>query len=217
MTTSQPTRIDLIEAADPNDLVVRARGGCEDSYAELTRRYFPRLVQLILPRMTHSNHMDAEDIAQESLARAFQKLDAFDPHYRFSTWLYTIAIRLSVDHNRGTRRRLTMLETHRSLFEANARPTASLAVEYERRETTDSIWRLARAALGEPCYTAMWLRFAEDLSVAEIARVMRKTKVGVRVLLHRARIKMLKVIITEDAIRSQTTFRQPSEISGEAG
>ena len=119
MTNLQPTPIDQIEDADPNDLVVRARGGCEESYAELVRRYFPRLVQLILPRVTRSNHMDAEDIAQESLTRAFQKLDTFDPRYRFSTWLYTIAIRIAMDHNRGTRRRLTILETHRSLFEAS--------------------------------------------------------------------------------------------------
>ena len=217
MTNLQPTPIDQIEDADPNDLVVRARGGCEESYAELVRRYFPRLVQLILPRVTRSNHMDAEDIAQESLARAFQKLDTFDPRYRFSTWLYTIAIRIATDHNRGTRRRLTILEAQRSLFEASPMMTASSTAEYERRETADSLWRVARAALNEPHYTSIWLRFAEDLSVAEIAHLMRKTKVGVRVLLHRARIKMLKVMNTEDTIRSQTTFRQPREISGEAG
>ena len=217
MTNLQPTPIDQIEDADPNDLVVRARGGCEESYAELVRRYFPRLVQLILPRVTRSNHMDAEDIAQESLARAFQKLDTFDPRYRFSTWLYTIAIRIATDHNRGTRRRLTILEAQRSLFEASPMMTASSTAEYERRETADSLWRVARAALNEPHYTAIWLRFAEDLSVAEIAHLMRKTKGGVRVLLHRARIKMLKVMNTEDTLRSQTTYRQPREISGEAG
>jgi RNA polymerase sigma-70 factor (ECF subfamily) len=200
MTTLQPTRSDLIEDADPNDLVVRARGGCEESYGELARRFFPRLVQLILPRVSGSNHMDAEDIAQESLARAFQKLDAFDPQYRFSTWLYTIAVRLAMDHNRGTRRRLTLLETHRSLFELRENTEMSSVAEYECRESVDAIWRIARTTLGEPHYTAMWLRFAEDLSVEEIARVMRKTKVGVRVLLHRARNKMLKVMNTEVAV-----------------
>jgi len=201
MSTLQPTRIDQIEEADPNDLVVRARGGCEESYAELARRFFPRLVQLVLPRISGSNHMDAEDIAQESLARAFQKLDAFDPKYRFSTWLYTIATRLAMDHNRGKRRRLTLLETHRSLFDLGGHTHVSLAAEYECREAVDAIWRVARTALGEPHYTAMWLRFAEDLSVAEIARVMRKTKVGVRVLLHRARSKMLNAMNREDAIQ----------------
>ncbi len=202
MNILQTTRIDRIEEADPNDLVVRARSGCEESYAELARRYFPRLVQLLLARIAGSNHMDAEDIAQESLARAFQKLDAFNPKYRFSTWLYTIAIRLAMDHNRGTRRRLTLLETHRSLIDLQGRSQVTSVVEFECRESVDAIWRIARTALAEPYYTAMWLRFAEDLSVEEVARVMRKTKVGVRVLLHRARNKMLSAMITEDAGQS---------------
>ena len=215
ITTLQPARIDLIEDADPNDLVVRARSGCEESYAELARRYFPRLIQLVLPRISGSNHMDAEDIAQESLARAFQKLDSFDPKYRFSTWLYTIAIRLATDHNRGTRRRLTLLETHRSLFDVRGSSAVFSAAEYECGETVDEIWRVARSTLAGPYYTVMWLRFAEDLSIEEIARVMRKTKVGVRVLLHRARTKMLHVMNTEDAIQSQKKPSQPKKLLGE--
>jgi RNA polymerase sigma-70 factor (ECF subfamily) len=215
MATLQPARIDLSEDADPNDLVVRAQGGCEASFAELARRYYPRLVQLVLPRIPGSSHMDAEDIAQESLARAFLKLDAFDPRYRFSTWLYTIAIRIATDHNRGVRRRLALLETHRTLFELRSSTSASSAAECEQREVTDRIWQVARASLGEPLYTAMWLRFAEDLSVAEIASVMRKTKVGVRVLLHRARTKMLKVMNTEDE-NSRRDLGQPLRIQRDA-
>jgi RNA polymerase sigma-70 factor, ECF subfamily len=202
MTILQPTRIDQSNDADPNDLVVRARDGNEEAFAELARQFFPRLVQLVLPRISRKNHMDAEDIAQESLARAFQKLDSFDPQYRFSTWLYTIALRLAMDHNRGTRRRLTLLETHRSLFEVRENSQAQSTAQFESREAADNIWRIARGTLSEPHYTAMWLRFAEDLSVDEIARVMRKTKVGVRVLLHRARTKMLNAMNMEDAIQS---------------
>ncbi len=202
MTTLQPTRTDQLQDADPNDLVVRARGGCEESFTELTRRYFPRLVQLIRPRISGSNYMDAEDIAQESLARAFQKLDGFDPKYRFSTWLYTIAVRLAMDHNRGTRRRLNLLETHRSISAIRTNSQVSLATTLEHRDAADAVWEIARSALAEPYYTAMWLRFAEDLSVEEIAKVMRKTKVGVRVLLHRARTKMLSVLNTEESLKS---------------
>jgi RNA polymerase sigma-70 factor, ECF subfamily len=210
MNILQPTRIDPTEDIDPNDLVVSARAGCEESYAELARRFFPRLVQLISPRISGKNHMDAEDIAQEALARAFLKLADFDPQYRFSTWLYTIAIRLAMDHNRGTRRRLALLDTHRSLFELRENSQARVASQYDYRESADKIWLVARSVLSESQYTAMWLRFAEDLSVEEIARVMRKTKVGVRVLLHRARSKMLTAMNMEDS-------SQPNNAPGEAG
>lgn len=195
--------IDPLEDVDPNDLIDRAREGCQACYNELARRFFPRIVHLVLPRIVGCNHMDAEDIAQESLARAFLKLDAFDPRYRFSTWLYTIAIRIAADHNRGVRRRLTLLETHRSLLAVQVEAVNTSASDYDRRETVESIWQVARENLPEPYYTAMWLRFAEDLSVEEISRVMRKTKVGVRVLLHRARVKMLQKIELKNELELQ--------------
>ncbi|HRC87640.1 MAG TPA: sigma-70 family RNA polymerase sigma factor, partial [Thermoanaerobaculia bacterium] len=36
----------------------------------------------------------AEDVAQEAFVRALQGLSRFDPQYRFSTWLFTIARRV---------------------------------------------------------------------------------------------------------------------------
>jgi len=208
MTTVQPLRCDSLVDLDPNDLVARARSGCDDSYGELARRYFPRLVQLVLPRLHSNSHMDAEDIAQESLARAFQNIESFDPRYRFSTWLFTIAIRIACDHNRGHRRRLALLQTHSTLLGMEvAKPTSSFD-RVELQESADTIWLIARRTLGDSHYTAMWLRFAEDLAVEEIARVMRKTQVGVRVLLHRARLKMLKEMHKEEARRSPGNYKE---------
>ena len=199
MDSLQPMCVDSSPNEDQNDLAGRARNGCGDAYTELAQRYFPRLIQLVLPRIRGS-HMDAEDIAQESLARAFQNLDHFDPRYRFSTWLYTIAIRIAADHNRGRRRRMSLLEAHRTLIELSQTVGNSSTAECESREDAQSVWRTAHAVLPEAYYTAMWLRFAEDLSVEEIAIVMRKTKVGVRVTLHRARVKLLKELNKHEAI-----------------
>src|SRR5580765_3872346 len=86
-------------AIEPNELVRRALGGCADACTELSRRFRPRLLNL-LRNQFGSQYSDAEDIVQEALARAFRQLDRFDPRYRFSTWLYTIAIRLAHDEAR---------------------------------------------------------------------------------------------------------------------
>ncbi len=142
--------------------------------------------------------MDAEDVAQESLARAFENLNRFDSRFRFSTWLYTIALRIAADHNRGSRRRSALIATHREQVVQRQSPE-NLSTSVENSDTADAIWQTARSVLTEAHFTALWLRFAEDLSVEEIAQVMRKTKVGVRVLLHRARLRMLKAMDMEDA------------------
>jgi len=39
----------------------------------------------------------AEDIVQEAFVRALTNLDRFDPRFRFSTWLFTIAKRLYIN------------------------------------------------------------------------------------------------------------------------
>lgn len=52
-----------------------------------------RSLYLYLLRFTGRVDM-AEDIAQDAFVRALSNLDRFDPRYRFSTWLFTIAKRL---------------------------------------------------------------------------------------------------------------------------
>jgi RNA polymerase sigma-70 factor (ECF subfamily) len=191
---------------EPNELVRRAHGGCADAFAELAKRFRPRLLNLLCHQMGAA-HSDAEDIAQESLARAFQHLDRFDHRYRFSTWLYTIAIRLARDHVRSARRR----PRHVALDEAHSRSNEPEITERaQRQETIDNLWQTARGLLTDSQYTAMWLRYAEDLSPAEIAQVMRKTRIGVRVLLHRGRSKLIAEIARRGSA-NPAHGRQPEE------
>ena len=168
---------------EPNELARRALGGCADSFTELAQQFRPRLLNLLKHR-TGMALSDAEDIVQETLAKAFQHLERFDPRYRFSTWLYTIALRLAYDHSRQQRRRPVQV----SLDAAELVPCqASVSMEVERQATMDNVWMTARSILTDSQYTALWLRYAEEMSTAEVAQAMKKSHIGVRVLLHRSR------------------------------
>ena len=46
---------------------------------------------------------DAEDIAQQALLRAYERLDRHDGRRPFCVWLYRIAARIAVDHSRKSR------------------------------------------------------------------------------------------------------------------
>lgn len=48
---------------------------------------------------------DAEDVAQEALARAFQRFGSLRDRDRFRPWLVRTVWRLALDHRRGARRR----------------------------------------------------------------------------------------------------------------
>lgn len=49
--------------------------------------------------------VEAEDLVQESFARAFCRLQQFDPKYRLSTWLYRIVLNTCRDHLKSPRRK----------------------------------------------------------------------------------------------------------------
>ena len=163
---------------EPNDLARLAKTGSPSAFAELVRRYRPGLLRVLEKRL-HGHVDDAEDIAQETLTRAWQKIRSFDERYRFATWLYTIAIRLAID--KGRRRKAIYLAAD-PVDQTSLGPQA-----FDRRDDSHNLWATAHQVLSSSGYTALWLRYGEDLSVTEIAKVLGKTKVGVRVTLHRAR------------------------------
>ena len=63
-------------------------------------------------------------------------------------------------------------------------------------ERDDSIWRLARR-LKPREYEALWLHYGEDLPVEDTARVLRISTIYTKVILHRARRKLGKLIKSE--------------------
>jgi len=62
----------------------------------------------------------------------------------------------------------------------------------EHRDRVDNLWERARAVLPARQFEILWLRFAEDLSTEETARIVGLTQVHVKVLVHRARQILLK-------------------------
>ena len=191
-----------LRAVEPNELVRRAQDGCADSFTELSRRFRPRLLHLLERRM-EGGLADAEDVAQEALARAFARLEQFDARYRFSTWLYTIAIRLAADHARGRRRRLQRVVVD---MDACTQAESCRAMPTEPADEAGNVWRIAKGVLNDAQFTALWLRYGEDLSPGEVAQVMRRSRVGVRVLLHRARAR----VAAELARQGDSTEGEPT-------
>jgi RNA polymerase sigma-70 factor (ECF subfamily) len=62
--------------------------------------------------------------------------------------------------------------------------------ELARTEERSTLWSIADRVLESEPRSALWLRYAEDLSVPEIAKVMGRSSVSVRVMLFRARAKL---------------------------
>ena len=173
----------LCDATTSEELARRAGAGCADSFTALVRRHGGGVFNYLL-RMTGNPH-DAEDLTQETFLKVFRSLGRADPPVAFTAWLFTIARRTALNHFRAAR---PVDELDPETASGTPDPAALAAATEDRR----SLWALARRLVKRRQFEALWLRYAEGLSVKEIARVMRLHSIHVRVLLHRGRQQLAR-------------------------
>jgi RNA polymerase sigma-70 factor (ECF subfamily) len=165
------------------ELAREARAGSRRSFEELALRYRGRLFVYLRPRL--GSDQDAEDMVQETLLKLYRNIGSYDPAFRFSTWIYTSATRLAISSYRKKRSAAgtVRLEDVPEVPDPKARTAAATEAA--------ELWDAART-LGGNQFRALWLRYGEDLAVEEIARAMGKSRLAVRLLLHRARLNLMK-------------------------
>ncbi|MDQ4106268.1 MAG: sigma-70 family RNA polymerase sigma factor [Actinomycetota bacterium] len=166
------------EALEDNELVARTLEGDVRSYEELIRRY-ERLVGRVLYPYAR-REVSVEDLVQETFLRAYDRLETFNPDYRFKTWLMAIANNLGVD---TLRRRRETVEFDPDVHAAASQGPEARAVEADRsRSVQDAI-----LALPEAYSVPLILRYTEGMSYAEIAEALDITTSAVKSRLFRAR------------------------------
>ena len=85
---------------EDQDLVERCLAGDERACTELVDAY-ARMVGTVIWRATGQRDV-IEDLTQETFLRVFRALEYFDSRARLSTWMYTIAHNVAIDHLRRT-------------------------------------------------------------------------------------------------------------------
>ena len=86
---------------DERELVRQCLQGDQAACADLVQEY-ARMVGTVIWRAT-GDHDGIEDLAQETFLRVFRGLRYFDARSKLSTWIYTIAHRVAIDHLRRLR------------------------------------------------------------------------------------------------------------------
>ena len=83
--------------ANPTDreLVAQAKSGDAQAFGTLVRRHQRRIFRLAFHLVRTG--AEAEDVTQETFVRAYQALDRFDGRSEPFTWLYRIAVNLSLN------------------------------------------------------------------------------------------------------------------------
>jgi len=174
-------------------LIDGARNGSVDAFEQLVLCYQDQLYRFLLARA--NSRTDAEDALQEAFVAAFRHLSSYRSRYRFSTWLFTIAIR---QLGRQTKQVPVQEELDDSMICENPGPE-QLGMKDQNRQ---SLWRTAREVLSEPQFTALWLFYVEDMQLVEIGSAMRRPVSWVKVNLMRARRRLHPVLQNEHSEHS---------------
>lgn len=172
-----------IEQKTDEELAREARAGSLRSFEELALRYKRRLFVYFRPRL--GSDQDAEDLVQETFLKLYRNIHNYDPALRFSTWLYTSANRLAISFYRRKKTAAGRLSPE------VADDSADLAVRAAGETRSKGLWDAART-LSRNQYRVLWLRYGEDLTIEEIAASIGKSRLAVRLLLHRARTNLMK-------------------------
>ncbi len=173
-------------------LVEKVVAGDGEAFRQLVERY-QRPVYGLLLRMVRAPAL-AEDLAQETLIKAYRAIATFDRTRQFSSWLFKIAHNTAIDHLRKKRPPTVPLETDDG---ERLDPLALLASPESQSPEARARGRdLAEALQGalmdlRPDYReAVLLRFQQGLAYDAIADILELPLGTVKTHLHRARRQM---------------------------
>ncbi|MDH7504218.1 MAG: sigma-70 family RNA polymerase sigma factor [Verrucomicrobiota bacterium] len=155
-----------------------AKNGDLAMFEELVRRFEKPLYNFSLHWC--GNDADARELVQDVFVAAYYGLARYKPSMPFAPWLFAIARRKCIDNSRR----------HKPLLEGRLPESATFdtpSCQLEDRDEAEQLWGIARRKLSASQFQALWLHYAENMSVHDIARVMRRPQTYIKVQLFRAR------------------------------
>ncbi len=171
-------------------LVSRAREGDELAFAKLTKPLRERVYWRALKAIGDAD--EAEDIAQETLVRAFTRLETFRGDSRFSSWLYMVCSNCIRMHLRTKRRKGALhLDDHIHDYESSRERHSEPHPERlaERVQLFDAIGS-AMSQLPPQYGTILELWVYEGLDLNEIKERSGLSIAAIKSRIHRARSRV---------------------------
>ncbi len=168
------------------------RGGDKSAFIELVERYQRPVYNAAYTILRRSD--EASDVTQTAFLRVIERLDDYDPQYRFYSWLYRIAINEALDVLRRHGREDPLDDTVDIPDPENRDPQALL----ERAQQGEQLRAcLMRLPTGDR--TVLTLRHFAELSYEEIAVVLEVDEATVKSRLFEAR-KRLRRLVTRNEV-----------------
>lgn len=160
-----------------HELIDRCRQGDRVALGQLVNEY-ERPIYNAAYRVL-GNPDDAADVTQVVFLKVFERLDQYNPKFKFFSWIYRIAINEAINHRNRTRNEQTLEEDQ---FVSAGGPESKLNSEQLADLVQDGLMKLQ-----EDYRVVVVLRHFSDLSYRDISDVLHIPEKTVKSRLYSAR------------------------------
>jgi RNA polymerase sigma-70 factor (ECF subfamily) len=159
------------------------------AFGDLYERYYLRIYRYIFHRV--GNTTDAEDVTAQVFMKALEALPSYRTNRNgFGPWIFRIARNAVVDHYRRQRKQQSLdWFEHES---GNVDPVADVLGNEQRQEL-----HALMEHLSPDQRDVVLMRYAGDMSYADIAATLKKNEAAIRMLLHRG-LRKLKAVMDHE-------------------
>jgi len=173
---------------DEESLVRRAKQRDQKAFAQLYEEHFNKIYRYVALRI--GDKTEAEDMTQQVFLNALKSISSFKwKGVPFAAWLFRIAHNQVVDYLRKKSKQATVpLDESLVSSDSNPQLMAEHSLDVEQL-------LLATRRLTEAQRQVISLRFAGELSINQVAKIMGKSQGAVKALQHSAIVALRKTLL----------------------
>lgn len=164
--------------------------GDTNAYTVLVDRYKNMVFSIALGILR--NREDSEEVSQDVFIKAYKALGSFRGSAAFSTWLYRIAYRSSLDYIKKRRRATGTAFV--SLDDGYPLPAALTHFQQPEEDERKVLVRKAIAELGGEDQVIIMLFYYDEQPLREIAAITGISENTAKVRLFRSRDRLIKMV-----------------------
>jgi RNA polymerase sigma-70 factor (ECF subfamily) len=182
----------MLSENDIQNLVKACQDGDKPSFGPLYDHFVDRIYRYVYFKV----HKDeVEDLTEIIFVKVWENIQRYTPGKTlFSSWIFRIAHNVVVDHYRTRRTVSELVDEYRDEHRQHQ------PLHVTERKLNAELLRGALADLKDEYQQVLILRFMNHCTNAEMAEILGKSEVGLRVLQHRA-LKALRKVLDDRGLQ----------------
>lgn len=172
--------------ADDQYYIEAVRKGNVQAFSVLVEKYQKMVYSLALKLLKKPE--DAEELAQDTFIKAYQKIDSYEGKSKFSTWLYSITYNACISELRKRRIEFASIDD-RQISDQDEMKMHDYYRE-TKKEDQEKYLNLALSKLSEDDQVLVTLYYYDNQSMDEISMITGLNVSNIKVKIHRARKRM---------------------------